>query len=320
MKKLRIIVIGAGRMGTLHASKLARLEGVDVACIADTDLERATHLARHHGSRPVADWREGIVGMDAGVVAAPPEQHAAMLHGCLEAGLHVLVEKPVATTVDDARAMVALAERLQRVLQVAHVERFNAAFCAIASRIDRPLFIDAERLAGFQPRGAEVDVVLDLMIHDIDLALALARSPVTEVRACGFSVLTRGIDIANAHLEFESGCVADLSASRVSQAPVRKLRAFQHNLYASADLQVKQLRYVSRGGQAIQQSEETYEGDDPLARQDAAFIAAVRSNAPVIVTGDDGVKSVDVALRVARLVRERLQYIATKGASTRTAA
>ena len=314
MKKLSVIVIGAGRMGTLHAGKLARLDGVDVACIADTDLERATHLARHHGSRPVADWREGIAGMDAAVVAAPPEQHAAMLRGCLGAGLHVLVEKPVATTVDDARAMVDLAARAQRVLQVAHVERFNAAFRAIASRIDRPLFIDAERLAGFQLRGADVDVVLDLMIHDIDLALALARSPVTEVRACGFSVLTPGIDIANAHLEFESGCVADLSASRVSQAPVRKLRAFQHNLYASADLQVKQLRYVSRGLQAIEQSEETYEGDDPLARQDAAFVAAVRGEAPVVVTGDDGVKSVDVALTVARLVRERLQYIASRSA------
>jgi len=314
MKKLGVMIIGAGRMGTLHAGKLARVDGVEVVCIADTHRERATHLARHHKGRAVTDWREGLEGVDAAVVAAPPDQHAAMLRGCLDAGVHVLVEKPVATDLDDARAMLALAAKSKRVLQVAHVERFNAAFLAIAARIDKPLFIDAERLAGFQPRGAEVDVVLDLMIHDIDLALALARSPVTEVRACGFSVLTRGIDIANAHIEFESGCVADLSASRVSQAPVRKLRAFQHNLYASADLQIKQLRYVRRGAQAIEQSEETYEGDDPLARQDAAFVAAVRGEAPVVVTGEDGVKSVDVALTVARLVRERLQYIASRSA------
>ena len=312
MKSIKIIVIGAGRMGTLHAGKLARIAGVEVACIADPSEERAALLAQQLGGRSVADWRLGIEGMDAAVIAAPPEHHAAMLQGCLERGLHVLVEKPIATRVAEAHAMIELAARTQRVLQVAHVERFNAAFRAIEARIDQPLFIDAERLAGFQRRGADVDVVLDLMIHDIDLALALARSPVTDVRACGFSVLTPGIDIANAHVEFASGCVADLSASRVSQAPVRKLRVFQHNLYASADLQLKQLRYVSRSGPSIAQSDETFEDDDPLARQDSAFVDAVRGVAPVVVTGDDGLKSVEAALTVARLVRERLQYIESR--------
>lgn len=309
MEPLKVVIIGAGRMGTLHAEKLARLPGVSVAHVADTNAERATMLAAGHGARPVADWRAVLDDSDAAIIASPPELHYESARRCLERGLHVLVEKPIATRVEDARAIVAIAAKADRVLQVAHVERFNAAFSAVASRIDRPLFIDAERLAGFQPRGAEVDVVLDLMIHDIDLALALVRSPVTDVRACGFSVLTPGIDIANAHIEFASGCVADLSASRVSQAAVRKLRVFQHNLYASADLQARQVRYVSRSPQSIEQTEATFEGDDPLAQQDASFIDAVNGAAPVVVTGDDGLQAVDVALTVARLVRERLSHI-----------
>lgn len=312
MKALKVVVIGAGHMGTLHAKKLSRLPGVEVVAVADVDHGRAEALATQCGCRAHVDLGAALSGADAAVVAVPTEQHAQVLRACLENGLHALVEKPIATSVDDATALIALAHHQRVVLQVAHVERFNASFHAIASRIDRPLFIDAERLAQFQHRGADVDVVLDLMIHDIDLALALVGGDVSDVRACGFSVLTPGIDIANVYIEFPSGCVANLSASRVSQTPVRKLRVFQHNLYASADLQAGRLRYVKRAGRAVEQSDESHEGGDPLALQDQAFVAAVRGERPVAVTGEDGRRALEVALTVGRLVRERLHgYEAT---------
>jgi predicted dehydrogenase len=172
--------------------------------------------------------------------------------------------------------------------------------------MDRPLFIEAERLAGFKQRGAEVDVVLDLMIHDIDLALTLSKSEVRDVSACGFRVLTNDIDIANARLEFANGCVANLSASRVSQAPVRKLRVFQTDLYVSADLQGGKLRYVRQSGGTIDESEEAHAGGDALAVQAQAFVAAILHNKPIQVSGESGRRGLQLALEVGRLVRERL--------------
>jgi len=193
------------------------------------------------------------------------------------------------------------------VLQVGHVERFNRGFAAFAARLKKPQYIETERLAPFKARGSEVDVVLDLMIHDLDLALALARSEVKRVVASGFRVLTRDIDIANARLEFANGCVANLSASRVSQAAVRKLRVFQADMYASADLQAARLRYVREADGNIAQTDETYEGGDALADQAAAFAAAVQGSEAVQIDGREGRRALELALTVGRLVRERLQ-------------
>jgi predicted dehydrogenase len=311
MKPLTIVVIGCGHMGSLHASKLSKLPGVDVAAVADIDPARAEALAARVGCRAHTTWRATLDGADAAIVAVSPEQHAEVLHGCIERGVHALVEKPIATRVEDAVALIDLARRRNLVLQVAHVERFNGAFRAIADRVRDPMFIDSERLSAFKERGTEVDVVLDLMIHDIDLALALTRSEVRSVSACGFGVLTPGIDIANAYIEFASGCVANLSASRVSQSPVRKLRVFASSVYISADLTAGQLRCVTRAGRAVEQSEETHDGGDPLALQDQAFVSAIRNEAPVPVTGEDGRRALEVALSVARLVNERLSRFET---------
>lgn len=313
MKPLKTVVIGAGYMGRLHATKLAARPDVTLVGVADIDAERARALASQLGCRAFTDAAQAIAEAQAAVVAVPTERHAEVARPCVEAGLHVLIEKPITATLDDARALVAAAAEHRIVLQVAHVERFNAAFHAMAARIDRPLFIDAERLSGFKQRGADVDVVLDLMIHDLDLALALVRTDVENVRACGFGVLTSGIDIANAYIEFSNGCVADLSASRVSQSPVRKLRAFQHNLYASADLQAGRMRYVRQSSAGIEESDENHAGGDALAVQAGAFVAAARGEAAVTVTGDDGRRALELALTVGRLVRERL----TRHAQTR---
>jgi predicted dehydrogenase len=305
---LKAVVIGAGHMGRYHAGKLAACRGVELAGVVDADPARAAELAKKHGCPAFADFREILSGKaDAAVVAVPTDRHHEVGMACLERGMHVLVEKPIATTAEQADELIAMAERRRVVLQVGHVERYSKAFSALAARMDRPVFIDAERLSGFKQRGAEVDVVLDLMIHDLDLAGALARAEVLDVSACGFRVLTGDIDIANARIEFANGCVANLSASRVSQSAVRKLRVFQSNLYVSADLQAGALRYVRQSAGTIEQTEERYEGGDALAAQAAAFVAAVRGEAPVRLDGREGRRALKLALDVGRLVRERLR-------------
>jgi predicted dehydrogenase len=193
------------------------------------------------------------------------------------------------------------------VLQVGHVERFNRGFAAISARLARPMFIETERLAPFKSRGVEVDVVLDLMIHDLDLMVALARSAVKRVSASGFRVLTRDIDIATAYIEFRSGCVASLSASRVSQAAVRKLRMFQDGAYVSADMQTGAVRFVTQSGGQVQQADENYAGGDALAAQAASFVSSISRKTKVAVPGEDGRSALKLALEVGRLVRARLK-------------
>ncbi len=310
MARLRVALIGAGYMGRLHAEKLAAREDVELVAVADADRARAEAAAARWNCAPAADWRELLGRAEAVVVAVPTERHAEVARAFLEAGAHVLLEKPIAATLAQAEDLVRAARAAGRVLQVGHVERFNAAFRALASRMGRPLYIDAERLSGFKQRGADVDVVLDLMIHDLDLAAALARSPVTGVSACGFRVLTRDIDIANARVEFAGGCVASVTASRVSQSALRKLRVFQPELYVSADLQAGRLRYVRQTDDAIAEREEDHAGGDALAEQAAAFVAAARGAAPPVVSGEDGVRALELALTVGRLVRERLERYA----------
>jgi predicted dehydrogenase len=284
-------------MGRYHAEKFARLPGVELAAVVDPDPARAK----------ISDYRTILDRIEAAVIAVPTDRHHEVARACLERGLHVLVEKPLAATLEEADDLVSLASRNKAVLQVGHVQRYSNAFRALADRIGKALYIDAERLAGFKQRGAEVDVILDLMIHDLDLALSLARSEVEQVSACGFRVLTGDIDIASARIEFASGCVADLTASRVSQALVRKFRVFEPGLYASADLQAGKLRYVRQEGGEIRETEETHAGGDALEAQAESFVLAVTKNRPVLVDGAEGRRVLKLALDIGRLVRERLE-------------
>jgi predicted dehydrogenase len=297
---LKLAVIGAGHMGRYHAQKFARLPGVELAALVDRDPARAQ----------ISDFRKILDRVQAAVIAVPTDRHHEVARACLEKGLHVLVEKPIASTLEQADDLVSLSKKQNLVLQVGHVERYNKAFRALAQRMDRPLLIDAERLSGFKRRGAEVDVILDLMIHDLDLAFSLAGSEVADVSACGFRVLTGDIDIASARIDFANGCVADLSASRVSQAAVRKFRVFQPGLYVSADLQAGKLRYVKQADGVIQETEEAHPGGDALAAQAEAFVAAVRDGAPPPVDGAEGRRVLKLALEVGRRVRERLARFA----------
>ncbi|MEA3192557.1 MAG: hypothetical protein QOD26_890 [Betaproteobacteria bacterium] len=302
---MKVAVIGAGHMGRLHAEKFSRCEGAELVAVVDPDAARAETVAKAHGTKAFSRYQEIVGVADAVVIAAPTERHHEIASACLGAGLHVLVEKPIARTLQEADELVALAVKKQRVLKVGHVERYNGAVQALFQRLDRPLFIDAERLSGFKQRGADVDVILDVMIHDLDLAAELARSPVASISACGFSVLTGDIDIANVRLEFESGCIANISASRVSQQPVRKLRVFQNDFYVSADLQGGKLRFVHRREGAVQESEERFEGD-ALSAQAAAFVAETRGRG-TRPQGEEGRRALELALEVGRLVRERLK-------------
>jgi predicted dehydrogenase len=283
-------------MGRFHAEKFSRLPGVELAAVVDPDPARAR----------ISDYREVLDKVDAAVIAVPTDRHHEVARAFLERGRHLLVEKPLAATLAEADDLVALAAQKKAVLQVGHVQRYSNAFQALAKRVDKALYIDAERLAGFKQRGAEVDVILDLMIHDIDLAFSLARSEVINVSACGFRVLTGDIDIASARIEFASGCVADLTASRVSQAVVRKFRVFEPGLYASADLGGGKLRYVKQENGEIKETEETHAGGDALAAQAESFVLAITQHRPVPVDGAEGRRVLKLALDIGRLVRERL--------------
>jgi len=287
-------------MGRYHAEKFARLPGVELAAVVDPDPARAQ----------VSDFRKILGKVEAAVIAVPTNLHHEVARACLEKGMHVLIEKPIAATLAEADDLVDLAAQRRLVLQVGHVQRYSNAFQALARRVDKALYVSAERLAGFKQRGAEVDVILDLMIHDLDLALSIARSEVEEVSACGFRVLTNDIDIASARVEFASGCVADLTASRVSQAVVRKFRVFQPGLYASADLQEGKLRYVKQAAGVIEETEEAHTGGDALTAQAESFILAITQNRPVLVDGAEGRRVLKLALDIGRLVRERLARFA----------
>jgi len=304
LKKVRVAVIGAGHMGRYHAQKFAGCEGAELAAVVDADASRA---AAFPGTPFFASHENILSTCDAAVIAVPTDHHYAIARDCLSSGLHVLIEKPIAATLAQADALIRLAKKRKLLLQVGHVERFNRGFAAITKRLDRPMFIETERLAPYKSRGIEVDVVLDLMIHDLDLVVALARSEVKRVSASGVRVLTRDIDIATAYIEFANGCVANLSASRVSQAAVRKLRMFQSGVYLSADLQSGAVRFVTQSAGEVQQAEENYSGGDALAAQAQSFVLSIQKKRAAAVPGEDGRRALKLALDVARLVRERLR-------------
>ncbi|HZN86517.1 MAG TPA: Gfo/Idh/MocA family oxidoreductase [Burkholderiales bacterium] len=308
-KTLRAAVIGVGYLGQFHAEKLAALQGVELVAVVDADAARAKQVAAKHACAALADPGALAGRVDLVSIAVPTDRHHAVALPLLEAGVHALVEKPIARSLEEADAMLAAARRGGALLAVGHLERFNPAFRALAAASTKPLFIDCERLSAFKQRGIEVDVVLDLMIHDLDLVLSLARGEIAQISACGFQVLTDSIDIANVRIEFADGCVANLSASRVSQSPVRKLRVFQGDGYASADLQAGKLRMVRRDARkgGIVEDEATFDDRDALRAEIEGFVDAVRGGRRPPVAGEDGRKALALALEVGRLVRARLE-------------
>ena len=310
--KLRVGVIGVGYLGRFHAEKYAAMPDVEFVGVADVEVDRAKEVVGKLGKgRAFASAGEMMsAGLDAVSVVVPTHVHHKVAKPLLEAGVDCLVEKPFAVTLAEADDLIATAHRMGRVLQVGHLERFNPVMLSLRDRIHSPMFVESHRLAQFGERGTEVDVVLDLMIHDLDIILMAVGSEVTDVSAVGIPVLTDKIDIANARLEFASGCVANVTASRVSGTRMRKIRLFQADCYLGIDYQAKNVQIIKRTVGADGKAEiggdmlEIREGD-ALAAELAAFVKACRERGKPEVTGEDGRKALALAHRILEAIKHR---------------
>ena len=311
MRSVRTAVIGVGYLGRFHAQKYAALPKSELVAVVDADAASRERVAAETGARAVADYREVLDAVEAVSIATPTPLHYPIARECLERGIHVLVEKPITTTLEEARSLVEVAARTGRVLQVGHLERFNAAILALAGTLGVPRFVESHRLAPFRERGTDVNVVLDLMIHDIDLIQSLVGSPIVSIDAVGTSVFSAGLDIANARIRYANGCVANTTASRVSMKMERKLRLFQDDAYISIDLQQKVLTIVRKPpagsdaprGQVVIE-ERSYEQGDALRHEIEAFLQSILDGTPPVVTGEDGLRALETATRITQMVQE----------------
>lgn len=307
MEMLRAGVVGVGHLGQHHARLYASLPESTLVGVTDQNLERAKIVADRHGAKTFGSLSDLLKQVDVVSVAVPTSAHYAVAKACLEARKHVLVEKPITVLPAEARELVSLAANNGCRLQVGHSERFNPIMQAMRPHIRRPAFIECHRLSSFSERGTDVDVVLDLMIHDLDLVLSFDPGPVEEVRAAGVPVLSSAIDIANARIQFQSGCVANLTASRVSLNKMRRLRLFQRDSYVSIDFQTRQgmvgRRSASQGGRpSITIDELKGNDDEPLKLQLESFLHAVQAGCRPVVSGEDGVAALEVAHQVLKAI------------------
>jgi predicted dehydrogenase len=307
MTPFRAGVIGVGHLGQHHARLYASLPGAQLVGVVDQSVERAQTVADRHGVRVFRTAGEMLEHVDVVSVAVPTSGHYAVAKTCLQAGKHVLVEKPIAVMPGEAQELVQLAKQRGCCLQVGHSERFNPVMALMRPYIGRPVFIECHRLSSFSERGTDVDVVLDLMIHDLDLVLSLSPGPVEEVRAAGVAVLSPAIDIANARIQFQSGCVANLTSSRVSTNRMRRLRLFQRDNYLSIDFQTRQgmvcRRSAKEGERPTVEVEQLQGGDEePLKLQLESFLHAASTGTKPMVSGEDGAAAVEVAHQVLQAI------------------
>ena len=307
---MRVGVVGAGGLGYHHIRILRELQGPAFAGFYDARADRAEQVARELGVTAHRSLESLLDGVDAVTIVVPTPAHFEVARKVLGRGIHALIEKPIATTLDEADEMLALARANGALVQTGHVERFNRAIRAALPFVDAPRFIESDRLAPFNPRGADVAVVLDLMIHDIDLILSVVTSEVEGVEAVGVPVLTPKIDIANARLRFANGCIANLTASRISRDAVRKIRFFQRDAYVSIDTaarEVEMYRVEPRdGGPAkIGGGKLAVPGDEPLKGELEDFVRAVRERRPPAVSGEQGRAALALAVRIVELMAEQ---------------
>lgn len=316
MAILRAAVIGVGYLGNFHVQKYLAQPDLSVVGVVDTNPARLAEIARKYNVpayNDVADLRGRV---DLVSIVTPPQHHFAAARACLEAGIHVLVEKPVTVTVAEAEILVAIARTAKGVFQVGHLERFNPAVIAVRRRISTPQRIEAQRLAKYQKRGTDVDVVLDLMIHDIDIVASLVASSLIEIYATGTPVVTNDIDIARATLTFANGCVAELAASRVNREPVRTMEIYQPDSYISVDYLNHTLLVGKQepDGRRSPPHEVDFEAE-PLSRTDVlmdeitSFVGAVRGGTAPTVSGEDGKRALEIAVEISSQIHRRQQRV-----------
>ena len=303
MDRLRIAVVGVGHLGQHHARLLASMDEVDLVGVVDIRRERAEHIAAKYGTRAFADARDVLPLVDAVSVAVPTESHVAVAMPFVERGCAVLVEKPLASSLADVDRLITAAARSGSVLAAGHTERFNPAVAAALPLVDNPRFVEVHRLGVFPERSLDIDVIFDLMIHDLDLLLSSVASDVVSVEAVGVHVLTPKTDIANVRLRFASGCIANLTASRISRERVRKARFFQHDSYVSIDFASQEVEVyrlaASDGRPSIQGGKLDVTRDEPLHRELVDFVAAVRTGRPPGVPASSGRDALALATRIA---------------------
>jgi len=301
---LRVAVIGVGHLGRHHARILGSLDGATLVGVVDAKRDRAREIAAACGSVAVENASDLVGQVDAVSIAVPTESHLAVALPFLQRGIPVLVEKPLARDVSEADAMIEAAARAGVVLAVGHTERYNPAVAAAAQYLDNPRFIEVHRLGTFPERSLDIDVVFDLMIHDLDLVLSLVRTEVASIEAVGVPVLTGRVDIANARLRFENGCIANITASRISRDRTRKIRFFQQDAYLSIDYaaqEVEMYRLVrGEGRPAIDGGKLEVQREEPLKRELADFLGAVRDGRPPLVAGEDGRRALALAQRITQ--------------------
>lgn len=306
-RDVRIGVVGVGHLGRHHARLLASASRARLVGVADVSAERAAAASSANGCPAFSDYRDLIGLVDAVSIAVPTVDHLRVAREFLAAGIHVLVEKPMTATMTEAEELLALADRAGCVLAVGHTERFNPAVAAAIPLISAPRFIEVHRLSGFPDRSLDIDVVFDVMIHDLDIVLAIDHSAVVSVDAVGVPVLSQKVDIANARLKFESGCTVNLTASRISRDRVRKVRFMQRNLYVSVDYGEQELeayRVVPKPGErpSIEGGMVPVEKGEPLGRELQDFVDAIHDDRPPRVTGNDGYRALALATRVAQAI------------------
>ncbi|HOO37104.1 MAG TPA: Gfo/Idh/MocA family oxidoreductase [Deltaproteobacteria bacterium] len=308
MSTLKVAVIGVGYLGRFHAQKYAAMEDVDLVAVVDIDENRAAEIADEVKSSHYTDAAGFMDSLDAVSIAVPTTAHARVAIPFLENGVSVLLEKPISAEIPEAKAIIDAARKGKALLQIGHLERFNPALLRLADDICQPMFIEGHRISPFKQRGIDVDVITDIMIHDIDIILSLVKSPIASVEAIGVPVLTDSVDIANARIRFESGCIANLTASRVSADVMRKIRIFQSNAYISIDFAKAAVDiYTLEEDKQIKHNHLAMSESDALAAEIRSFIDCVKSNSPVVVDGPAGLQAIEVAhtIKDAMFVHKR---------------
>lgn len=308
MSVLRAAVVGVGYLGRFHAQKYHEHPGVELVGVVDADAERAAQVALECDTRAFTTLAQVLDQVDLVSIVVPTQFHFEVARQCLEAGCHILLEKPVTQTVAEAEHLIEMAHARKRVFQVGHLERFNPALLALEGVLENPQFIESHRLSAFKQRGTDVNVVLDLMIHDIDILMSMVPHELKTINSVGVPVLSEEVDIANARVQFVNGCVANVTASRVSREPMRKMRIFQPNAYISIDFQERKITVYRKtpgvtvipGLPDIGFEQMSFDQGDPLRDEIHAFIDAVRYGRQPLVSGEDGKRALEVAMLITR--------------------
>jgi predicted dehydrogenase len=312
MDTIPVAVIGSGYLGRFHAQKYANLPEAELVGVVDTIPARAEEVARETNTSPLSDYRDVYGQIKAASVVVPTPLHYSIAKDLLEHDIHVLLEKPMTTTLEEAQELNLIARKKNLILQVGHLERFNPAYLAIEQTVKSPLFIESHRLNSFQERGTEVDVILDIMIHDIDIILNLVDAEVTRIHAVGIPVISSMIDIANARLEFENGCVVNVTASRISDKSMRKIRIFQQDAYISIDFAaqgVSVYKKIEEEGKIpyIVSEQLKIESGDSLEEEIKSFLTSIKEERQPLVSGEAGIRALQVALEITNQLRSTTQ-------------